>query len=99
MSAPGAAAQTKMPIKIPLSALAVTGEGDQAVMPAVGETIEFTTTGTVKSIEGESAVVEAQAVNGEPVTYGDEAAPTPAAEPTESDMLSMAAEADKNSML
>ena len=68
---------------VPLAALAIDG-----VAPAVGDTAEFTASGTIERIEGEHAYIALQQVNGETAT-------APQGEPDQDDMMRMAEEADE----
>lgn len=68
---------------IPLAALAIDG-----VAPGVGDTAEFTASGTVDRIEGEHAYVTLQQVNGQ-------TASAPQGDMDQDDMMKMAEEADE----
>ncbi len=43
------------------------GSGDAGVMPQVGDTVEFTVSGTVSAIENGLAQIEPETVNGAPI--------------------------------
>ena len=82
-------------ISIPLSALGSSDEMGEAVAPTVGESISLTNVeGTVKKIEGDTAHVEINTVNGEAATYVDMAAKSEE-NPERDEMLDMAMESDK----
>ena len=62
--------------KVPTNALAEDG-----VPPEVGDTVQYSVSGTVQSVSGGQATVKIDSVNGEPVT--EEASETPEEEGTE----------------
>lgn len=47
------------------------GEDGGDVMPAVGDTVDMSVAGVVKSIDGDMAEIELQSANGEPLSYSD----------------------------
>ena len=55
-------------IYVPIKSLAMPGEDDQMANPEIGDTVEFHGQGKVSSIEGETACVSLETVNGDPVT-------------------------------
>lgn len=57
---------------VPLSALAVPDEGDAMQQPEPGDKVSYTVEGKVARIAGESAVIEVESVNGQPVTGNEE---------------------------
>ena len=61
-------ATTGPTIYVPLKSLALPGEDDQMANPEIGDTVEFHGQGKVSSIEGETACVSLETVNGDPVT-------------------------------
>lgn len=64
---------------VPLSLLAEDG-----VPPAEGDTVSYSVDGTVQGVDGDSATIKIDAVNGQPVgdvAEGSEALPPPAAAP------------------
>jgi hypothetical protein len=61
---------------VPVNSLAEDG-----VPPEVGDSVDYSVKGTVKSISGSQATVDIDSINGEPV--GEEAAETPEEESTE----------------
>ena len=73
-----------MNIRIPLAALAI-----EDTKPQAGDPVEGTYSGTVDSIDGETAVVRIEMLNGTPVP-----AETESAEPDEDDLRRQAAAAD-----
>jgi hypothetical protein len=58
---------------IPLSALAVPDQGEAMQRPEPGDKVQYTVEGEVKSIEGDNAVVEIEAINGQSVEKNDKA--------------------------
>lgn len=64
---------TNSEICVPLGSLAEGGEGESAVPPAVGDTVDINAIGTVSRVEGEQAYVALQSVNGQPVATAPEA--------------------------
>lgn len=74
-----------MNIRIPLAALAI-----EDTKPQAGDPVEGTYSGTVDSIDGETAVVRIEMLNGMPVPAEAESA----AEPDEDDLRRQAAAAD-----
>ena len=47
------------------------GEDGAAIEYAVGDPVDMTVTGVVKSIDGDMAEVKLQAANGEPIAYSE----------------------------
>jgi hypothetical protein len=68
MSTPASAAPTAGTVPVPLAALAVDG-----VSPAQGDNVSFTVTGRIVSAEGQSAQVQVETINDQPIA-ADEAA-------------------------
>lgn len=56
--------------RIPVAALAIDGAA-----PEVGDTVEFTLSGTVASVSGEFAEITPTAINGQPIPAGAPAEP------------------------
>ena len=65
---PDMGAATSMEVSVPLEALASPGEDDKLVNPEVGDLVQFQTEGKVARIEGDSAFVSVESVNGKPVS-------------------------------
>jgi len=59
-------------IKIPLKAFETKDEGGKSVTPSVGDTVPLDAfTGEVKSVDGDSVVVDLKEYNGQPVEYAE----------------------------
>lgn len=62
---------------IPLKALAQPDDQDQVQTPAVGDSVNFSTDGTITRIDGDNAYVKASAVNGVPLDDGSDEVQNP----------------------
>ena len=82
-------------IRIPLEALTSQSEEGEAVNPEVGDSVALQSVeGKVTGIEGDTAHVEVQTVNGAPVEYGEAEDAKPEAKGDEEEMLRAMAEAE-----
>ena len=79
-----------MKVRVPLAALAI----DDA-KPQPGDPVDLTATGSLSSIDGESAEVEIDSLNGQPVPQDAGAGEPDAGEPDGDELRGMAEEADR----
>lgn len=55
-------------ICVPVSALAITGEGEEQVAPEPGDRVSVQIEGKVSRVEGDNVYLAAEMANGEPMT-------------------------------
>lgn len=95
--APEDAKAPPAPISIPLSYLAQPDNEEQMQTPAKGDTGSMTVDYTVIDIQGDMAVVQPTAVNGNDLGAGEESEPEPDPDEQEGqDLQNMASQMDQN---